>query len=149
MKKFCFSLQYLLDAHGAKEQAAESALQLAIAHLNETDRTLKMMAAKRQQQIHVLESMSGLIRRSDYSIYVCSIECMHQEIKALEQIRSTRAAQVEACRVTLRNEMTARRILENLCKRERSEWAENLQRDEQKQMDELAVVRWSRQESEK
>jgi flagellar export protein FliJ len=146
MKKFSFTFQYLLDAHSAKEQAAEHALRMASAALTEAERAFNAMSETSMRQTKVLEQMTGVVRPLDYSICRGGLEFIHQQMVALKQTCSSQAEAVEKSRVALRKEVTSRRILENLCKRERSEWAEALKVEEQKQMDELAVVRWSRQE---
>ncbi|QBG47373.1 flagellar export protein FliJ [Verrucomicrobia bacterium S94] len=146
MKKFSFSFQYLLDARRAKEQAAEHALRMAASALAETERSLNVMSEMRAQQTRALEKMTGVVRAQAYLIGRSGIDFIQQEIDALKQTCRSQAEAVEECRVALRKEVSARRILENLCERERTEWAEALQVEEQKQMDELAVIRWSRQE---
>ncbi|MDZ8117284.1 flagellar export protein FliJ [Pontiella agarivorans] len=146
MKKFSFTFQYLLDAHRAKEQAAEHALRMAGSALAEAEQALAAMSETGARQTRALEQMTGVVRPLDYSIYRESVDFIHQQIAALKQVCSSKAEAVEECRAALRKEVTSRRILENLCDRERVEWAEALRAEEQKQMDELAVVRWSRQE---
>lgn len=147
MKKFSFSFQYLLDAHRAKEQAAKHALHNAMARLVEIEHALKTMEEKRRQQTRMVENMSGVVLRTDYAIYAQSIAFINDELDGLNETRCGQAGVVEECRTKLRQELTSRRILENLCERERTEWADEFQIEEQKQMDELAVVRWNRQES--
>lgn len=149
MKEFSFSFQYLLDAHRAKEQAAEHALHMAVATLAEIEGTFKSMTESRGNKIAAFEKMQGMGSRADYADYVAyvhRIEYIDQELDGLETERCTRSQVVEECRAALRKEVTSRRILENLSEREKTEWAELFQSEEQKQMDELAVVRWSRQE---
>ncbi len=147
MKKFSFSFQYLLDAHRAKEQAAEYALHKAAAARAETESMLKTLTETREQQTQVFEEMQGVVRRADYTAYLRAIDVSDQEVAGLEKERCKQIEVVEGCRTALRKEVTSRRILENLFEREKNEWADALQSEEQKQMDELAVVRWSRQES--
>ncbi|MDF7808010.1 flagellar export protein FliJ [Pontiellaceae bacterium B12219] len=146
MKKFSFTFQYLLDAHMAKEQAAEHALRMASAALAEAERAHAAMSETSARQTRVLEQMTGVVRPQEYSICRDGLDFVHQQMAALKQICSSKAEAVEKSRAALRKEVTSRRILENLCERERNEWVEALQAEEQKQMDELAVVRWSRQE---
>lgn len=146
MKKFSFSFQYLLDARRAKEQAAEQALLKAVRKQAEVELALLKMKQDRERQVKVLEQMSGVVRRSEFSAYIRNVDRLQRELDVLENDVRKYAEQVETCRTTLRNEMISRQILENLRERERSDWAEAFQSEEQKMMDELAVARWSRQE---
>ncbi|MDF7800926.1 flagellar FliJ family protein [Pontiellaceae bacterium B1224] len=146
MKKFSFSFQYLLDVHSAKEQAAECALQKAVAALEDAERALKAIVEAGARQTKVIEQMTGVVQYTDYAIHRRNIDYIQEQMSGYEKACRSQADVVEECRVLLRKEVTSRRILENLCKREQSEWADALQNEEQKQMDELAVVRWSRQE---
>lgn len=147
MKKFEFSFQYLLDVHRAKEQAAEYALHQSAKKLAEIERSLKTLAARREQQTAKFEKMSsGIVRRPDYAGYINSIGSIQRELASMERVRSKQHEAVERFRAALHKEVSSRRVLENLCEREHVEWAENLQREEQKQMDELAITRWGRRE---
>lgn len=146
MKKFAFSFQYLLDAHSAKEQAAEHALQLANKQKIDAEKTLQSLEETRQWQVAAMAQMSGVVKRSDYAAYMRSLDGIDRVIvDAIDTIHSY-SRLVNDRRLALKKEMTARKVLENLCEREREEWIDNLQREEQKQMDELAVGRWNRLE---
>jgi len=146
MKKFAFSLQYLLDAHIAKEQAAEHALQRAMVALRETEAEMAAFEEAYAAQAEALGRMHGPVNRADYAVRMRSIDFIRRDIEQLKDVRAQRDAEVERCRTALREEMTARRVLEKLRDRERGEWAEALQAEDQKMMDEMAVVRWSRRE---
>ncbi len=146
MKRFAFSLQYLLDAHSSKEQAAEQALQHAIRRQMEAEDALSAAEAVRARQIRSMEQLTGVVKRSDLGTHMRSIEGCDQKIARLKGNLKRCEAEVRECRSTLQREMTARRTLEKLCEREQESWMEEVMYAEQKQMDELAVGRWSRQE---
>lgn len=147
MKKFEFSMQYLLDAHKAKEQAAEQALLIAAKKQADAEKAVLTKHEQRMKQVLKFETMnSGVVQRSDYAAYIRHIERLQQDVVVLENKARAQMQKVESCRLTLRTEMTSRRVMEKLYEREREEWSEELISEEQKQMDELAVVRWSRQE---
>jgi flagellar export protein FliJ len=146
LKKFKFSFQYLMDAHESRAQAAEHALHEAMREQEKVQAVLDQKTAEAERQTHVLAQMVGVVKRSDFSSYHRSIDFIHREMDRLsEEVR--RCAEVaEGHRAVFRKEMTSLRIMENLCERERGEWASALLADEQKQMDELAVVRWNRKD---
>ncbi|MBN2164452.1 MAG: flagellar FliJ family protein [Pontiellaceae bacterium] len=146
MKKFAFSLQYLLDAHAAREQAAEQALQLAIRERIDAERGLEKVQAARGRQVVAMEKISGVVKRGDLATLVRNLEIYDREVTLWESQCAARNKAVENCRNDLRKERTARLQLENLCEREREEWVAEMQVMEQKQMDETAAGRWHRQE---
>jgi flagellar export protein FliJ len=145
VKKFSFSFQYLLDAHKAREQAAEHALHTAIKEETLAKQELEKTIKFRAQQVAVLERMSGVVKRSDYAIYLRGIEAVQRELDGIQKLICQYAEKIEEQREALRQEMTRRKVLENLREREQEEWAQTVQSEAQKQMDELAVGRWSRQ----
>ncbi|MBN2683836.1 MAG: flagellar export protein FliJ [Pontiellaceae bacterium] len=146
MKRFTFSLQYLLDAHASKEQAAEQALQHAIRRQMDAEDALSVAEAVRARQTRAIEQLTGVVKRSDLAAHMRSIEGSDQHIARLKGCLKRCEADVRECRSTLQREMTARRTFEKMCEREQESWSEEVLYAEQKQMDELAVGRWSRQE---
>lgn len=146
MKRFAFSLQYLLDAHSAKEQAAEQVLQHAIRRKMEVEDALLAVAAVRAQQTRSMEQLIGVVKRSDLETHMCSIEGCDQRIAKLKNNLKRCKEEMRECRSVLQKEITARRTFEKLCEREQESWSEEVQYAERKQMDELAVGRWSRRE---
>jgi len=146
MKKFAFSFQYLLDAHSAKEQAAEHALQLANKQKIGAEKTLQSMEETRRCQVTAMAKMSGVVKRADYAAYMRSLDGIERGIIDAVRAIDSYTQLVDERRIALKEEMTARKVLENLCDREREEWMNHLLCEEQKQMDELAVGRWNRLE---
>ena len=147
MKKFSFSFQYLLDVHLAKEQAAQFELQQAVSTQAKIEYTMKTLAETRHHHIQEVEKTQGVVKREAYTAHLATIDRIDLKYAEQKHEQYKQAEVIKACRTALLKEETARRILENLFDRERNEWAEALQIEEQKQMDELAVMRWSRQES--
>ena len=145
MKKFDFSFQYLLDAHKAREEAAEHALHTAMKERLEARQTLEERQAYRARQVAVLQTKTGVVNRPEYATYLRSIDAIQRDMESMQQTIARFDDQILACRKTLKEEMTSRKVMENLREREREEWALDMQVEEQKQMDELAVGRWSRQ----
>jgi len=145
MKKFSFSFQYLLDAHRAKEQAAEYKLVLATRAQEDIERMIFKLQQTRILQVDSLAKMTGRIQRTDYTARLRHIDSLSRRQESLEKESQKAAEKVEACRAELRREMTSRKVHEKLCERERTEWVDEVMAEEQKNMDELAAARWSRQ----
>jgi flagellar FliJ protein len=144
MKKFVFSMQYLLDSHLAKEQAAEYELQTKMAELRRIQTEMERLEESWTAQSDVISNMRGVVNRANHSAYARSIHAVRRQVDTLGKELARATSRVDTCRENLRKQVVARRILENLCERERDEWQEQLQYEEQKQMDEMATVRWSR-----
>lgn len=145
MKKFRFSMQYLLDVCAAKEQAAEHALAAAARRQSDTERQLQALRERRAQQVAVLENTTGMMPRSRFSEKVRGISFVQRELDEQVHLLKERIRQTEECRAALKREVMARRMLEKLKEGERRAWSEAVRQDEQKQMDELAAGRWFRQ----
>ncbi len=146
MKRFAFSLQYLLDAHSAREQAAEQALQNAIQQRTAAEHALQAAKENRQREVAAMERLSGMVKRSDYATHLRNMDTYDREMRKREVQYRQRDEQVGQCRATLQKEQTARLQLEKLSEREREEWIGEYEKMEQKIMDETAVGRWHRQE---
>jgi len=145
VRKFTFSFQYLLDVHKAREQAAEHALYTAMKEQTMAKREMQKTLSIRGQQVAVLEEMKGVVKRSEYAIYLRGIDAIQRELEGLKESIRLSTEKIEDLRDSLRQEMTRRKVLENLREREQDEWAQGVQVEAQKHMDELAVGRWSRQ----
>lgn len=146
MKRFSFSLQYLLDVHSAREQAAEHALQTAVKQMVEADRAMVATCEARGRLVKEMERLSGIVKRSELAAYARGMDAYDREHSARISELHQCEERVDRCRTRLRTEMTSRCTFENLSDREREEWAEAAQVAEQKLMDEMAIGRWHRQE---
>ena len=146
MKKFAFSFQYLLDTHRSRAQAAEHALHDALHEQAGVQSVLDQKRADRECLKERLVQMVGIVKRSDFAAHHRSIDFVQREMDGLAVELRRCAEKVESLRSLFRKEMMGQRIMENLCDRERVEWANAVQKEEQKLMDEMAVVRWNRQE---
>lgn len=146
MKRFAFSLQYLLDAHQSREQAAEQALHRTVKKRLDKEDELDVVQNARKRQTQAMEKMHGVVKRSELATYMRSIETYEHRLSLLNGDLQKIKEQERDCRDELRKQMMARRTLEKLCEREREGWSEEMQAAEQKYMDELAVGRWSRAE---
>jgi flagellar export protein FliJ len=145
MKKFFFSLQYLLDVCAAKEQAAEYALAAAAKQQADAERHLQALNQRRETRVVVLENTTGQMPRSKFSEQVRGVSLIQRDIEDQRGILEQRIRNTERCRAALQREVMARRVLEKLKERERRTWGEAMQKDDQKQMDETAAARWFRQ----
>lgn len=145
MKKFDFSFQYLLDAHQAREEAAEHALHTVMKEQVAVKELLQQRHEFRAKQVEVVQGMTGILNRADFAAYIRCIGSVERELTDLQGAIARFDLQITELREKLREEMTSRKVMENLRDREREEWASEMQIEDQKQMDELAVGRWSRQ----
>lgn len=145
MKKFEFSFQYLLDAHKAREQAAEHALHTAIKEEALAKQELARVEQERTRQVEVIAGMNGVVNRTQYAIYLRGIDAAQRTIAECHVRVKRCSAEICKQRQALHEEMKRRKVLEHLREREREEWQLEAQSEAQKQMDELAVGRWARQ----
>jgi flagellar export protein FliJ len=146
MKKFRFSMQYLLDVCVAKEQAAEYALAAATRQQADAERDVQLLSQRREQQVGVLEKTIGQMLRSKFSEKVRGVSLIQLSIDEQKKVVEQRIRHTDHCQEVLKREVMARRVLEKLKEREQRAWGDAAQKDEQKQMDELAAGRWFRQE---
>lgn len=142
MKRFAFSLQRLLDARQAKEQAAEQALLRARKVQADAERHRQELAERRAEHVQVLGGMQGRLSRTDYSFYMQSIERLEREGILQDEEIARCKERVAECRLKLNEEISARRVLEKLREKEQAQWQEDVRAEEQKTMDELASSRW-------
>jgi flagellar export protein FliJ len=147
MKRFTFSLQYLLDVHKAREKAAEQAMVQAMKEHADMERKVQSVQMRRLAKIKEVESIRGVVRRSDYSASIRHIGELQKEVERLKAAANKLLAKVEERRAALRKEMMSRKMLEKLGDKERADWEEMVRFEEQKVMDEVASGRFARQES--
>lgn len=145
MKRFVFSLQTLLDARQAMEQAAQQRLLLARKAVAEAVRARQNLEARRAEQIAMLEGMQGRVERMSYTSYMRSAESLKRS-GILQQEEVVRCeARVAAHLTRLNEEISARQVLEKLREKEQLLWQEEVRTEEQKTMDELGSSRWHMQ----
>lgn len=146
MKRFAFSLQYLADLHAARQQQAEQALSEAFQKQNEAEEKLQFVIGRRNRMVREIEALEGRVKRSEWSEKVRHVQDFERQVGQCRWAVQQALKVVEECRQRLNDELKECRILEKIEKSERTKWSEAMNREDQKQMDELAAGRWIRQE---
>ncbi len=145
MKRFVFSMQTLLEARMAFEEAAERKLAEGLRILQEAHDELIRIIALLEQEASLAAGLGGrytsrneLLAHERYRHALDQMRC-----RQLQVVQRSEAAVVEL-RESLRVAMAERQILENLKKKEYIKWACDARRQEQKDLDELALQRFLR-----
>ena len=140
MKRFEYSMQRLLDAREASEQAATSALAGARSeHQHQCDKHDALMA-KRTAFIERSDGQPGTVAACQIAGVYAYIGALNRRISSkASDIRDTEAL-VESRQDALRRAVDQRRKLEELRDREVREWEHGNRREEQIMMDEVASI---------
>ncbi|MCA8943642.1 MAG: flagellar FliJ family protein [Planctomycetes bacterium] len=141
MKRFRFRLEKLERLRHHREKLARRELASRIAELSALDDELATVGANlsvcRDDDRHA-GSLGVALARGLVAVQ-----------RRLNDRRMRLAEQVEAARATYAERRKDYRTLENLHERARAEWSEEVRRAEQQEMDEIARVRFSRDEAER
>ncbi|MDI3316498.1 MAG: flagellar export protein FliJ [Bacillota bacterium] len=148
MSRFRFRLERLLDLRRQERRAAEMALGLALAAEREAEDRCRFLesaraAARRRWLRERGGAPSGLWRQR--AAWLDELERLLAEAHIQQEQASAR---VEQARVQLASARTAERSLERLRRRRFLAWRIEADRQEQRELDELARLRWLRQRQE-
>jgi len=148
MKAFNFSLQRLLDAKEALERVAEVRVGEAQRKLNNGEARLARLREQEQlqQKSHADKLRDGELSRNDMSVRVLFVNRFDRYLEKQEEIVIKQRQSLDEARSLLLNAMRERKSLENLKEREKSQWITDERRADRREMDELAIARFVRQE---
>ncbi len=140
MKKFVFSLQRVLNAREAARYAVEQRLAVVLCELEKARTARNETTRKIGEQIREMERCgNGGTSRHTYVLHVRYVEELQQDLLVHAKTISRIQVQADAVRMELHTATRACKSLENLCDREKAVWLEGLKREEQGQLDEIAV----------
>jgi len=148
MKLFLFSLQKLLDAKEALEKASEMRMSEAQRKLNEAEVMLAQLWEQlRLQQVYHAERLRGeTFDRHHATTSILFMTRLEKHIhKQEENVKKYRQKREEA-RDAMLKAIRERKSLENLKEREKKQWMDEVRRIDRIEMDQIAVVRFVRQE---
>jgi flagellar protein FliJ len=147
MKRFRFRLKKILDVRRIEEDQAALRLKQATARLREIDARLE--GARRDHAEVYRELAQALVKGalapeapSQAATHAIRIE---RAIREAEREKAEAAQQVRVAEQDLRRRRTARRALEELEAREVLAWKDEVRRDENATLDEVASIRHSRE----
>ncbi|MDI3298191.1 MAG: flagellar export protein FliJ [Bacillota bacterium] len=148
MSRFRFRLERLLDLRRQERQAAELALGLAMRREEEAAERCRRLestlaAARRRWAEERTGTLSGTWRQ--HAAWLEELERLLGEARSRQQ---EAAAQAEAARAQLAAARTGERSLERLRERRLLAWRLEEQRSEQRELDEVARLRWLRRHQE-
>ena len=139
MKRFKYSLQRVLDVR-------EVALNQCEALLAESKRALNARRAEQHLCGEALRQASDAIVKTPSSVHPAR-ECLEQRawfqhladrLQRAGQAAQKEVAAVDHRRANLKKALMDHKVIENLSRRERCDWLEQLRQTEQKTMDEVA-----------
>jgi len=149
--KFNFKLQKVLEHRKILEDLAQKDFQEAVAAFHEEERKLEDLKTARHQafqrrydiQTKGLQG-SGLLSMQQIEIFIKGqdrrIEMQKAKVQEAENL-------VEAKREILRQKATEYKIIDKLKEKQRAEFIEERNRIEQKEIDELNVIRFDLKEN--
>lgn len=148
MKSFSFSLQKLLDAKEALEKAAEMRVGEAQRKLNHGEARLARLREqeKIQRDRHAEKLQEGELNRHDMSVRVLFVNRFEKHVEKQEEIVSKYRQGLEEARGALLIAIRERKSLDNLRERQKKQWVVDVRRADRREMDEIAIVRFVRQE---
>ena len=150
MKKFSFSLQRVLNAREAARYAVEQRLAVVLCELEKARAARTETTRQIGLQIREMERCGAAgASRHLYTEYARYVEALQQQLLAHAKNISRIQQQADAIRVELHAATRACRALENLNDHEKAAWVKDAEREEQGQLDEIAVQGYYRQQTER
>ncbi|OGV68545.1 MAG: flagellar export protein FliJ [Lentisphaerae bacterium RIFOXYA12_FULL_48_11] len=148
MKNFSFSLQRLLDAKEALEKAAEVRVGEMQRKLNHGEARLARLREQEhlQERSHADKLRGGELNRHDMSVRVLFVNRFEGHMSKQEEVVRKYRQSLEEARTLLLTAMRERKSLEKLKEREKSQWITDGRRADRREMDEMAIARFVRQE---
>ena len=145
MKRFVFSMQALLEARVAFEEAAERRLAEGLRILQSSREELARVGALLDRETASHAALGGRhTSRAELLAHVRYRHALEQMQRKQVQLVARHEAAVVDLRERLRSAMAERQSLEQVKKAEHRRWAGEVKRLEQKELDELAVQRFLR-----
>lgn len=140
MKKFKFSMQRLLETKEAFEEAAQRRLANAIRALELSREELDRMNSMSKEVTSRIESLMHERKTDKHDILVHSRykSLLEGMVRRQEHIVARHEADVAGLREKLNKAMAERKSLDSLKDIERKKWMEDMRREEQKGLDEIA-----------
>jgi flagellar protein FliJ len=148
MKAFNFSLQKLLDAKDALEKAAEIRVSDAQRKLNQAEKRLEQLREQMESQsLKHVEKLKGWEKeRHDMSVHLLFVHRLERHFEKQEEVVNKSRQKLKEAHSVLLTAMRERKSLENLKEREMNQWVIAVRRADRKEMDEIAIMRFVRQE---
>lgn len=148
MKMFLFSLQRLLDAKEALEKAAEIKQGEAQRKLNKAEARLLRLGdeMKLQHLRHVARMEKGELDRHEMTYHLLFMNRVERHLVRQEDVVAKHRVKMEEARRLLLHAVRERKSLENLREREKRQWVLDSKRADRREMDEIAIGRFVRQE---
>lgn len=148
MKAFHFSLQQLLDIKEALERAAEVRVGDAQRKLIQGEQRLVLlhseMRAQHVSQVATLNDEN--VNRHDVTVRLLFVSRMEKHVEKQEEHVGKCRLKVEEARGLLLAAMRDRKSLENMMEKEKQQWVAEGRRADRRDMDEMAIARFVRQE---
>ena len=147
MKAFHFSLQRLLDAKEALEKAAEIRASETQRRLNACELRLENLKEELRSQGRVAGILpTGHISRHELVTRLMFVTRLEKSVERQAELTGRCKVKHEEARNVLVNAVRERKSLENLREREKKQWVLEGRRADRREMDEIAIGRFVRQE---
>jgi flagellar FliJ protein len=145
MKPFSFRLDSILHYREYQEKSARNDLAVARNEYRKTEKLVKGLAAERMELAKRCsdEGFAG-IDVPLYQMYRSLVKTLHRELEGAYGVLNKAGENVEACEMVLKRKSMERKMLEALRDLERRRYNERWEKEEQKLIDELVIIRRGR-----
>jgi len=142
---FKFKLQSVLEYRLNVEEKVQGEFSDVKRFLEEQKDVLKALVQERENLINELRQMQrGNIKAGDISTVVAYVEAVREKEKIQTGVIEKAAENVEAKRLELVEAVKNRKVMENLRDKHADEYRKNISELEQKNSDEMAVLKFGR-----
>lgn len=145
---FQFKLQSVLDYRLNMEEKIHNEFSNVKRYLEEQKAVLKMLMSERESLMNDLRNMKrAVLRADDVATVVGYVENIRR--KEIEQKKAIHQAaeQVEKKRKELMEAVRNRKVMENLKDRQAEEYRKEMNEIEQKNSDEMSILKYGRRET--
>ena len=145
---FKFKLQSVLEYRLNVEEKVQGEFSGAKRYLEEQKSILKALASERQHLMNDLRNMQQVtMRADDIATLVAYVETIRHKEKDQKNIIHQAKDQIEAKRKELVEAVKNRKVMENLKAKHEEEYKKDFNDREQKNSDEMAVLKFGRRET--
>lgn len=142
---FKFKLQSILEYRLNVEEKIQGEFSDVKRYLEEQKAVLNTLISEREELMDELRIMQrGTMRSDDIATLVAYVEAVREKEKVQMDVIGKAAENVEAKRMELVEAVKNRKVMENLKEKHTEEYRKNINEIEQKNSDEMAVLKFGR-----
>lgn len=142
---FKFKLQSILEYRLNVEEKIQGEFSNVKRYLEEQKDVLNALISEREELMDELRTMQrGTMRSDDIATLVAYVEAVREKEKVQMDVIEKAAENMEAKRMELVEAVKNRKVMENLKEKHAEEYRKNINETEQKNSDEMAVLKFGR-----